>query len=104
MHDNWQKYYRISTRTDTIEAKLAKGGEGVGDEFRTKIAKKGEWICRNPKNGYTWSMKEHAFYALYRPFDKKYLPGKKAKPQKIKDRKSALDGNQNDAESGPLFG
>jgi hypothetical protein len=103
MHDDWQTYYRTPTRTHTIEAKPAKGGEEVGDDIRKKIAQKSEWICRNPINGYTWSMKEHDFYEFYMPFDKKYLPEEEAKPQKSKDRTSASNESQKNLESGPLF-
>ena len=103
MNDDWQDYHRISTKNFSIKAKIAKGGEKTGDRLRIKIAKEGEWICKNTINGYTWSMKEYDFYEFYTPFDKKYLPEKEAKPQKSKDRTSASNESQKNVDSGPLF-
>ena len=103
VHDDWQDYYRIPSKDHTIEAKPARGGEEIGDEFRKRIAQKGDWLCRNPENGYSWSMNEHDFYDFYRPLDLKHLPEKEAKPKKNKGKTSASNETKNDAEAGPLF-
>lgn len=107
MGEEWEIYYRIVTRAHTLEARLAKGGEPIGDELRPRVAKKGEWICRNPVNGYIWSVNEEDFYDLYRSIN--YKAGhdqKKKKTKKMKQNKSSASNessrNEN-LEIGPLF-
>jgi hypothetical protein len=63
--DGWLRCYRIAQRDSFIEAKRAEGGEPYGDEVMRKTAKPGEWLCRNPENGYTWVVSDEGFEELY---------------------------------------
>lgn len=105
MDNEWQEYYRIAARSHILEAKRAKGGEKIGDRLSPNIAKNGEWICRNPVNGYTWPMNDQDFSRLYRSCNYKF-ERKKKKPKEPKREKTSAsnEATKNDnPEAGPLF-
>jgi len=105
MGSEWRDYYRIASRAHTLKAKLAEGGEQVGTEYRPKIAKKGEWLCQNPSNNYTWSINNQDFLALYRPCDFVFEQKKKKKKRqkKTNEKTSASNESASSPDAGPLF-
>ena len=70
MASGWKTFFRRADRTHVLEAKIASGGEPYGPDDMDYRAKKGEWICRNPQNGYCWVMDEEGMDAFYIPKDR----------------------------------
>lgn len=62
----WRGFRRIASPQHMLEAKRAAGGEAVGHPDFKVVAKKDQWICRNPENGHTWTCKDSYFGLLYR--------------------------------------
>lgn len=67
MPGDWRTFFRRSDRTHILEAKLAEGGEHYGRKDMRFEAERGQWICRNPENGYCWVMDEEGMDAFYMP-------------------------------------
>lgn len=64
---------------------MAAGGEPYGNPRMKYRAKKGQWICRNPKNGHCWIMDDEGMFEFYTPLDKT-IGEWKALYQKIKSK------------------
>lgn len=107
MNDDWQEYYRKATPSHKLEAKRARGGEVLGDKLRVKIAEEGEWICRNPANGFTWTINDIDFNALYKSRDYKYETKKRKKKKlntKLEKTSASNEAAQDtNLDAGPLF-
>jgi len=102
----WLKVYRIAHRADIHDAKRAEGGEPYGDPAFKKVAKKGEWLCRNPENGWLWTWSDESFVELYCEVGK--VRPKKIKRQadghkKGKSRHQSASAEVNDKAFGELF-
>ena len=76
----WRKVYRIAHRADILDAKRAEGGETFGRPEHRKVAQRGQWLCRNPQNGWVWTWSDEAFAELYCEVGKA-PPKKKKKKQ-----------------------
>jgi hypothetical protein len=92
-------------RSSLIDAKRAEGGETYGYNNILK-AKSGEWLCRNPENGYCWVMSDEGFDELYCEVGK--YPEIKPKKQqdghrKGKSRHMSASSKVNDGPWGSLF-
>lgn len=100
----WRKCYRLAHPGHTLEAKRAKGGEECGHGKRWK-AKPGQWLCRNPENGHTWTMTDEGFDELYCEVGKPPKP-KKQKKQEDGHRKgqSRHSSASNEADVKPDWG
>lgn len=108
-NSEWRLFTRISHPTHTLEAKRAMGGESYGHEDFKLTARPGEWLCRNPENGYVWTCEDRNFGILYKPiFDGKHAPEPKAKKARgeTKNRKKlaeAAAAQTAQEDNGPLF-
>lgn len=110
---NWRPFYRRASASHRLEAKIAVGSESYGHNEKKLVAKKGQWLCRNPENGHIWIMSDGGMEELYRPVDsddKEWLTlMAKVKPKKTQKSVSAKKSTEklslsfDPAEAGPLF-
>ena len=107
----WRVFKRIASPQHTLEAKRAAGGEAVGHPDFKAVAKKDQWICRNPENGHVWTCKDSYFGLLYRlavgdgtdPKPKKRARKNQASKGRKKLNEAAME-TPPENDCGPLFG
>lgn len=65
LQGDWLRCYRLAHRSHFLEARRSPGGEPYGQDDFELTTEPGQWLCRNPENGYRWVCSDADFVRLY---------------------------------------